>query len=151
MDIPNLPTDNLYKFMALTGLLLMIGSFLIVFFQAEKSRELSREFDQSVAIAKAHLETAKAAPTKMGESPEVAAETLEKAKIQMAKSEAIQNELKLILDDKPTFLGFYLVGEVIGLILSISGFGLWYTRVQKYQDMLLKRQAMEEQQGGHSG
>lgn len=34
---------------------------------------------------------------------------------------------------------------LLGMLFSISGFSLWYHRVQKYTDILLKRQAEEEE------
>ena len=44
MDIPNLPTDNLYKFMALSGLVLFIFTFYI---GTKNYIDLSKEIDQN--------------------------------------------------------------------------------------------------------
>lgn len=58
MNIPTIPTDNLYKFMALTGIVLVIGSFVIVWFQADRSQELLREYKHGAALIEAKMEIA---------------------------------------------------------------------------------------------
>jgi hypothetical protein len=46
-------------------------------------------------------------------------------------------ELKLIMKDKPVYMAFFLISQIIGWFLSWIGFRLWYLRVQKYQDIIL--------------
>ena len=107
--------------MALSGIALIICSYIIVWDQAKRSHELAREI-------KVELD---AIEEKYSENPKVA---LSKIKL---KSE----EHKKIHQDKPRFFIFYMAGQVFGLILSVSGFWLWYIRVQKFQDIILTNQA----------
>lgn len=58
-----------------------------------------------------------------------------------ARLTEIEEELKFILEWKPTYRAFFIIASLVGSILCVVGFRLWYTRVQKYQDMILLNQA----------
>jgi hypothetical protein len=120
MNLPSLPTDNLYKFMALSGIILIISSFYIVWDHAERSQELVRELKTGLAVENTYSDNQ--------------GSDLSNLKLKL-------EELEHILNQKPTYMTFLLIGQIIGLALSIIGFGLWYLRVQKYQDIILAKQA----------
>ncbi len=153
MNIPTIPTDNLYKFMALTGVVLVIGSFILVWFKAERSQELLREYKQGAALIEAKIEIAELSDLldqesrkRIGKSSELRREV----GVDRAKLVVIEEELKLILEDKLMYMVFLIVSQVVGFSLSIVGFKLWYERVQKYQDIILRRQGTSEVEAGPS-
>jgi hypothetical protein len=119
MNLPSLPTDNLYKFMALSGIVLIISSSFIVWKHADRSQELLREVNAGLAVEKTNSDDQGSHLSNM------------KLKLE---------ELKLILKDKPWYMAFLLISQIIGGFLSIIGFRLWYLRVQKYQDIILAEQ-----------
>ncbi|MGO8989285.1 MAG: hypothetical protein ACLQGU_14740 [bacterium] len=120
MNLPGLPTDNLYKFMALSGIILIISSFYIVWKHSDRSQQLLRELNASLAVENTNSDNRRS--------------DLSDLKL---KSE----ELKFILKEKPWYMTFLLISQFMGLVLSIVGFRLWYLRVQKYQDIILAKQA----------
>jgi len=120
MNIPSLPTDNLYKFMALSGIILIISSFYIVWKHADRSQELLRELNAGLAVENTYSDN------RGSDLPNL------KLKLE---------ELKFILKEKPSYMTFLLISQIIGWVLSIIGFVLWYLRVQKYQDIILAEQA----------
>ena len=122
MNFPTLPTDNLYKFIALFGIVIILFSFYLPFQSAKKSQELLREVD---SVSKVINLMPKEERVKAYET------TFKKLE-----------ELKLILEqDKSFYMGVLVVGVAIGTTLTIVGFSMWYKKVQKYQDMILENQA----------
>ena len=131
MNLPNLPTDNLYKFMALSGLFLIIFSFTLVLLQANRSQDIHRELKRlSTIMELKNFQNER--DKKLGEN---IVENL-------GQSRKLLEELKFILEQKPKYMAFFVIFMLIGVILSITGFQLWYSRVQRYQDILIKNQAL---------
>ena len=92
MNLPSLPTDNLYKFMALSGIILVISSFFVVWKHAYRSQELLRELEAGLAVENTYSD-------KRGSD-------LSNLKLKI-------EELKLILKDKPWYMAFLLITEVL--------------------------------------
>ena len=125
MQIPSLPTDNLYKFLALSGLIIGVVSLFLLFQDAYRSQELLRQIKENIEVVKA-LQT-------LGQ--------MEEALVTIAKSTASLEELKFILEQKEFNKSRGLTFACVGFFLSASGFVLWYVKVQRYQDKILKEQA----------
>ncbi len=106
--------------MALSGIILIISSFYIVWKHSDRSQQLLRELNASLAVENTNSDNRRS--------------DLSDLKL---KSE----ELKFILKEKPWYMTFLLISQFMGLVLSIVGFRLWYLRVQKYQDIILAKQA----------
>ena len=62
------------------------------------------------------------------------AETHARQKAQLEQLELLKSEIEM-------YNQFRWVGVICGLALMLSGFTLWYYRVQRYQDRLLKKEA----------
>lgn len=129
MNLPSLPTDNLYKFMALSGIILIISSFFIVWKHADRSQELLRELKAGLAVENTYSDNR--------------GSDLSNLKLKL-------EELELIIKDKPWYMTFLLISQIIGWFLSIIGFRLWYLRVQKHQDIILAEQARSYRSGDNS-
>ena len=120
MNLPSLPTDNLYKFMALSGLIVIIFSYLVVYREADRSQKILREM-QAQAIKLNKSLDAKG----LADAPTYSdiISDFEKLKLNEA-------ELAYILKNKHWTLGFFIISQVIGFYLTITGFRLWYLRIQ---------------------
>ena len=138
MQIPNLPTDNLYKFMAMAGMAIIIMGFLTVWAHANRSQELFRELQQGLALSNTELEQAMQIA-----NPEERLSLLRKHNLELAKLTSIQKELEFILDWKLRYEVFAVACMVLGTLLSGSGFWLWYVRVQRHLDKMLHDKTLD--------
>ena len=152
MNFPNLPTDNLYKFVALAGLVML---FLSVLFpvrwlleiqqkQADLGAELltledeAKYFSDSIQKAESQLAqmSKKAAEQKREQIERSRRELRSKLHVLKAKHQQIDTLITLGRE----FRSLVSAGMFIGLGLAFGGFSLWYRRVQRLQDSLLRRQ-----------
>lgn len=147
MNIPNLPTDNLYKFMALSGLLILILSIAYPTYRTlelEQQRQMIRgeikilegDVDLLLKIALANTKVRHKTT-----DPDFLQAVQHKNTL--ARIEARGMQLDLLESQIKQYKWLYWVGFFIGLLLTVWGFLLWYLRVQRFQDMLLKRQVSE--------
>jgi hypothetical protein len=198
MEIPSLPTDNLYKFMALTGLL---GIVLIVYYIETKQVALSKEVRQELFEYNLHSAdtlllsekqkdinqrllafgafmkyrypdevTMKSIANKsamknnldtisvlnwmyflvlnhpeymplLSQVIETNTELRENADKALKTTQEIEHRLNLYIESQKKYvsnrhkLSWLLASSIC---LTILGFGLWYYRVQIYQDQILK-------------
>jgi hypothetical protein len=110
-----LPTDNIYKFYALFGLILFIFGFSSMIFLNKSTNDLVYKTVISVE----------------------ALESIDKrSPIQEAELAIIKKKQKIALSDKQFFL--YCIGCLIGgaLLLMYYGFHRWHTKIQPLQDEL---------------
>ena len=111
------PTDNLYKYVTILGVSIAIAcSWLIVdlFNNEVKHRE--------PLIAKAISLVGKEGPDD---------------KLEMEK---LISEAKLGNERVASFITIYGVGASVGVLISTAGCWLWYTKTQRYQDYVLRRE-----------
>ena len=123
----NLPTDNLYKFIALSGVALT--SIILVL----SIGTLGGLQDDLAAI-----EGKIATHTKLLNAPDANSTAL-----YLAAAELHGNLIELELRAKYSFifsviLAIFLIAT---LALALYGFKAWYYRIQVYEDALLKKQA----------
>lgn len=146
MDFPNLPTDNLYKFIALVGVVVLL---VASYFPIIKARELKLamiEIEGKTRILEIEVQHLPDR-TKQLKSNETIGdcnreELVDKAyKLKMKNEELKTNSKKLevIGIDYEIIRKIQTAGMVLGFILSAFGFFLWYFRIQKYQDKQLKK------------
>jgi hypothetical protein len=147
MNIPNLPTDNLYKFMALSGLLILILSISYPTYHTLELEKQRMMISGEIEILKSEtdlLERIVFERTKRQyklTDPEFL-QVVQLKKV-LAKIKAQGMQLDLLESQIKRYEWFCWVGFFIGLLLSVSGFSLWYIRVQRFQDKILKRQVTE--------
>lgn len=111
-----LPTDNIYKFYALFGLLVFISSMVlfVTTYTTFQSRSVERTIELSVLT---NLETLSAK--------------------QKATKEVLEVLAVVDKSDKKTFLRYIGVFLSIGLLLIYYGFRKWHKEIQPKQDKLL--------------
>lgn len=174
MNIPNLPTDNLYKFISMTGVLLMFVCVAVLEYRISQQVELNTE----ISLGKKAFEFLERDLERTSKGLDSILQSLEEAekrgeKIDSNKLEHFSSlkkgheELKarvrnidreiMTLRKKSDFAENYyqrtlrikpllLFGGFTGIALAFIGFYLWYHRLQKHQDMLLKMQAISAAQ-----
>lgn len=135
-NLPNAPTDNLYKFMAIFGLLFAVTTFIYADYMQNETRKQLIEFANDSAQKRYEM-------------------VQDYLKSQQGINPELKNKHTLItelLDTKGEYLvaqamrsDFYIklrnIGGTTGSIISILGFYLWYTKLQRYQDKVLKKEA----------
>jgi hypothetical protein len=114
-----LPTDSIYKFYALFGLLLFIFSVGATVYVARSTNDL-------VFTSAIEYETLRAI-----EKPTA---------VEIAKREGIEKRVEIALADKKFFL--YALGTLVGLgmLAMIYGFTKWHRDIQPIQDETAKLQ-----------
>lgn len=158
---PKLPTDNLYKFLALFGLaLFVLGATL-----QETINHRLRDWNANIR----HEEildslASKVPPPRLFALDTVRIRTLHDSLIRrvratfdsftVARAQELRYDSALaeILSKAPVaeaeedfFMTFLL--QSAGVILMLVGFGFWYHRVQKLQDELLRLEVAERKRG----
>ena len=114
-----LPTDNIYKFYAMFGLLILLTSGVMFFMRHEYYNSMA--FERYIP-----LETLKAKNTQTKE---------EKAQLYLLEQKAI-----IAKSDEKLELSIYLFFFLFGICLTIYGFHHWQTKIQPKQDKLLDLQ-----------
>ena len=150
MSIPSLPTDNLYKFLALAGLALLLFSF---WYTDVKTSELSFKIAEGkgeMAVLKVYIDelpkeiNSTEVVTKPKSVNDENSKELSKQRheylIKDAQLKAKVEILTVLLEDIEFHHKVFAVGAFIGGFMSYFGFLLWYRRVQKPNDMLLLNQ-----------
>ena len=126
-----LPTDNIYKFYALFGLLLAIFGTGATLYVNKSTNDLAFE----IAV---EYETLKADPVR--------------SVSQEVRFQVLQKKLEIARKDKNVFLYGLSVVIGIGIFMVLYGFKKWHTEVQPIQDQMarlslkkLKREVGEDE------
>jgi len=184
--LPQLPTDNLYKFIAISGLSIL---GLTIYFPSKAINDYTLKYSEYVTaqekvtievqrMGEEYKELAETAKS-IADSREKTAAALNKAisniklgkpyhippkeeknlfsdhlanskrlkmfeydiKLKDAELAGKKRELDIIASNIKTAEMVMYSGSIIGFILTLLGFILWYGKVQKQQDILLTQQA----------
>lgn len=168
MNLPNLPTDNLYKFQFISGVAILIAVFLYSFTTISTLENQINNLEQEMSITKLssefifkdsdNLVNLLNGIDKIKKTANIEdIPNIEKIESQITsklddlktKSRSIQikdieiqyqSNLKSKIQDTKDVFNF---GTLIGLILSVLGYWNWYSRLQKYEDIIIKGRAEE--------
>ena len=135
--IPSLPTDNLYKFIALTGLFVGVSSVFFMEIQVERNRKTVATLTAQVDYKKYVVDKLE---SKTGNSLSNDQKLGLLAKLITEEKKIIEKlaESKTDLDITKKRLRPIRLISLLGFIASIIGFCLWYRRVQKPLDEILQ-------------
>jgi hypothetical protein len=118
MDIP-MPTDNIYKFYALFGLMFFIVCIISFVSIHNSGNEVAyKNYVES--------ETLKA---KNDKSPE-----------EISRLKILDERMKVNKSDNVVYVNALLIGALVGIFAMICGFYNWHNKVQPEQDKLLQLQ-----------
>ena len=160
------PTDSLYKFMAIFGLVALAWSLT---FPAQKQAEyhvLEFELDAELKTLAAQTEKLNALFEDLkAQQANFESNSAEWRELEIKKRDAHiallkasepvavkQGKLGALQDNTKKFSLLEQVGYMIGITLSILGFTLWYFRIQRHLDVKLAKGEDESGAGkdGHS-
>lgn len=171
MNIPNIPTDNMYKFLSIFGLILFFGSIVIsltasgriidTLTTSVKNAQTSQSIEKWVIEDKTNAEntikdlknTLKTATIQ--EKPTIWENIGKEQSVIHEDNTKLQELAKVIYDfnnsgksavewanvEKVYIISFLYTGVIGGPILSFIGFSFWYKKLQKYQDKIIKEKA----------
>ncbi|MDC5842550.1 hypothetical protein OPW33_24925 [Vibrio europaeus] len=114
----SLPTDNLYKFMSLFGLVMIICSSVFKYVAIK---------DIQVSVSELMIEQSS-----------LSVMSADSAELEHAKAKLLAVKERLLMNEKFDLRASVFI--VLGIILSIAGFALWYFKTQRLLDQLLRRQ-----------
>ena len=147
MNLPSFATDNLYKFMALAGVFLLVFGAV---YPSQKVSELELRRAASnterrvlliqAASLKDDVAAAKKSPPATEALVALLAERLVELEVKQAQIAGKEAEVEVLTEDLRFAWRTLKVGLILGAVLSSVGFGCWYFRVQRPQDKLLQRQ-----------
>lgn len=162
MNINSLPTDSFYKFIALAGTaLILVFTYLMSSSLYTETIKLDEfQIKQAIVSAERDVLTDRLAETqeviesiKKQKNPskesfrEMVEEYKEEKKIHR-ELKIKQAELKAIVEIRREWfnrhlqmLVFVAIFMILGAIMAVWGFVCWYSRIQVYQDMIIKRTA----------
>lgn len=170
MDVLKPPTDNLYKFISIFGLIIFVVSIAAPYIASEQlstlttviakpiadikllnqdNARLLSEVDevqgrlpkQSQNLTEAEKQTVRQV---FAESDRLLKEVRENIRKIRELETTSDMQIKTADARAATLLGLIWwtsFGKVIGLVSILTGFTLWYFKLQRYQDLLLKNQA----------
>lgn len=150
MTLPNLPTDNLYKFLALSGLLLAVISFAYPMNLIYEAREQLISQQTEFKVLKIELESIHAqleiadvrGSLVTGEGRELL-EKHYKNDIALIKVNGQAAKIELLANEIESWKLWMAILVGLGVFFTVVGFILWYRVVQAPADKLLCLQLIE--------
>ena len=149
----NPPTDNLYKFIAISGVVILILSVGFPFSKATnlsiKEAEITGDYIRLIEESKfgdapGALFTGDTKKTK--EHIDFLNKQTKESNRHLRGIEQKERIVKILKQEIRFYTWVGIVGGTLGLAVSLFGFFLWYSRVQKYEDIILKNRTEARQQ-----
>lgn len=156
MAIPTItpPTDNLYKFKAISGVVVTLFCVGVMINQLNEFRRTAREASlalaiESVRLSHAHPEVHEAAATGRLHQDSAIRERRRLIDEERARIDAMVTNHRDDLEQLPWLFGVLGAGTVAGVIMALRGFRDWENHVQAPENRLLqlKLLAMERECG----
>jgi|GEM_PF-4776395 len=172
MNLPTLPTDNLYKFLALSGTIIFILSFYFPADYADKLNDKNEAINLKMATLEVDVDYKS---KKVRKLKEIIDNTIKykggKQRLDANKMAIYysQSEIKKIMDENDELSRtietqiseikeysknrhrvegklelnriIVMVGSLVGSFMAFTGYGLWYYRIQRYQDIAASKEA----------
>jgi len=146
MNLPNLPTDNLYKFVALVGVVILIGASYFPIVKAREYQLSMVKLEGQLRLLNLELEYLKEKATHLksdqdntGHNRTELIYEAHQLKMKHEKLKTKSEELRVLELDYVFFSSMQRIGMLMGILTGILGFSLWYFKIQRYQDRQLKK------------
>ena len=140
----NLPTDNLYKFMAIAGLSIALFSIYLMFTRAEQGTLRVDQLERESTVLLEEENQIELAWERLKEKAGPSSKSLEDARNEIKKRKARMHEdvqaAKRFAELNLWLIKQLRVASIVGVLLAVVGFFLWYFRVQKYLDIAIREQ-----------
>lgn len=126
-----LPTDSLYKFMALAGLLIVVGTLALYLYARRKYCITAYELERDIKIVAARLNASGAAQGSLDWT------------IAKAESDCGTKKAGYLLAEFRIIQWLHWIWVLAGLALLITGARLWYVKLQRHIDAIHEAQAVQ--------
>jgi predicted membrane protein len=133
VNVPLPPTDNLYKFLAIFGLIVALLSFIfpqVLIFEIESQL---LQLNGEVVVLDADTLT-----FERGSKPKMTTAEEKQLRHRIAEVKGKTAVIKGLATQIKNLVLLFTIGIWTGLFFMVIGFWLWYFRVQKFQDRILK-------------
>jgi hypothetical protein len=151
MNLPSLPTDNLYKFMALCGLFLVVFGLVFPSTRIDELNLKAIEINTQAEVLRIEIDDLEydtdlwaKKVTLNPEETDLLRKRTREIKIRTAEITGRMEQHNIL---RITIEHYWRVLKVtiwVGFILSLVGFYCWYFLVQRPNDLLLRKQIKEE-------
>ncbi|MGA1979617.1 MAG: hypothetical protein ABSG99_03505 [Sedimentisphaerales bacterium] len=141
MKFPEIPTDNLYKFMAIFGLILVIAPYLSIFY-AYKLTDDAIRLEGEIETLKKEIELDSSCIDNLKKKKH--SDYIEMQRKQSMSLVQLNNKIEehknlvLMISAQKSLC---LIVVVIGGCLIFLGFTLWYEKLQRPRDIILRNKA----------
>jgi hypothetical protein len=133
MEIPTLPTDNLYKFVTVLGLIAAVFFFYVAYERKKEVTDLT--YDYLIKQIELHQDFARAVTRAGGD-----AKLLDEVHFWEQQNDMVMGGVKKLGEIKslefPT-VGWYIALAVGSAAIGIGGVLLWYFKFQRHMDRLI--------------
>lgn len=141
MNIPNIPTDNMYKFICISGILIILASYLNANSISNQALDVKMSTDKNTQVLETLGNQLKQTDTKYIQNEQSLKEFNDLVlKIKGVAADISTDGMKI---DK---LGRDLKSTKTlmntGFVWTFLGFFGWYYRHQRYLDMIIKNKAL---------
>ena len=143
MEMPTLPTDNLYKFMALSGVAIMISIAAMLFIRANEVRDLLIQSAQSTDGVRNRVQAFK----EWGDgsfTKEEAKSIIQSIEAQNIAAGGILTRSDLMAKSLRSDFWFLYALMSFGSLLAAAGFTLWYVKLQRFQDIIIAKESKKK-------
>ncbi|QNN24322.1 hypothetical protein HED60_19280 [Planctomycetales bacterium ZRK34] len=148
------PTDNLYKFIAIFGIVLVVSSVALyvtsrktavegqiealrqIVDVTEALREMVLEIENTTALEESDKDDGQDVKVEM--SMKLTRNIID---VEMNLIESYWTKERFAISDFSRGSLVAIFGFAIGIIVTFYGFCLWYLKTQRYQDSILRKQA----------
>ena len=151
MNLPSLPTDNLYKFLALSGLFIVLFSFIFPMKRIGELKLKTLEIETQSEVLNIEIDFLKHDTITWAEKDKLDPEETvlirkrtRETKIKLAELVGRRAQIEVLKKELLFYWRFIQVTFWFGLVISLAGFTLWYFLVQKPNDLLLRKQIKKE-------
>ncbi|WP_417737252.1 hypothetical protein [Rosistilla oblonga] len=138
MDQIKPPTDSLYKFIAIFGLIVFLGSYFVAYRNLDRAQAVWVAFYESVSDP----DGAKYQKLEDYTNDETIAIDAYVRSLPKNERAGFVGLLHYKMETEHTLMNIQIV-RWIGILMIILGFNLWYFRVQMYVDAILRREARD--------
>jgi len=164
MKIPSLPTDNLYKFICLAGLSIFILSQIYYQLFSYQVILKNKDLQLEMALTKKRLEFLEKdskllendkkkfeksdSPERLKELENITNLSMQKLRdleIDAIKMNRLAKEVFYLNDLHKLLQTLSIVGFVVGLFFFGAGLYLWYTRIQIYEDRIIRKKTEKQE------
>jgi hypothetical protein len=151
MNLPSLPTDNLYKFLALSGLFIVLFSFIFPMNRIGELELKSLEINTQAEVLRIEIDYLKTDTTIWGKKAKLDPEETvlirkrtREAEIKAAELKGKMEQIEVLRKEVLFYWKFLRITYFLGTAISLVGFCLWYILVQRPNDILLRKQVKKD-------